>query len=144
MGERSQENVFVLMAAAIREAARLTARTLELARVETDGNIRALAGLAAKVLAIAVLVVSAFFVFLDAAVKMLAALIGLEAISALIVAAPFLGVAVILGLMGARRIALHNLEPWRSLREAERIAALAPSLAPSPGSALSRPAPSSR
>lgn len=132
MGERSSEHIVVLLVDAVREAARLTARTLELARVETDGNIRALAGLAAKVLAIAVLVVSAFFVFLDAAVKLLAALIGSEALGAVIVAAPFLGVAAILGLMGARRIALHNLEPWRTMREAERIARLSP------------PAPSSR
>ncbi len=137
MGERSQEHILVLLLDAVRDGGRLVGRTLELARVETDGNIRALAGLAAKVLAIAVLVISAFFVFLDAAVKMLAALIGSEAISAAIVAAPFLGGAAILGLMGARRVALHNLEPWRSMREAERIAALAPS-------ALSRPAPSSR
>ena len=132
MGERSSEHIVVLLVDSVREAARLTARTLELARVETDGNIRALAGLAAKVLAIAVLVVSAFFVFLDAAVKLLAALIGSEALGAVIVAAPFLGVAAILGLMGARRIALHNLEPWRTMREAERIVRLSP------------PAPSSR
>lgn len=132
MGERSSEHIVVLLVDAVREAARLTARTLELARVETDGNIRALAGLAAKVLAIAVLVVSAFFVFLDAAVKLLAALIGSEALGAVIVAAPFLGAAAILGLMGARRIALHNLEPWRTMREAERIVRLIP------------PAPSSR
>lgn len=137
MGERSQEHILVLLLDAVRDGGRLVGRTLELARVETDGNIRALAGLAAKVLAIAVLVVSAFLVFLDAAVKMLAALIGSEAIGALIVAVPFLGVAAILGLMGLRRVALHNLEPWRSMREAERIAALAPSV-------LSRPAPSSR
>ncbi len=136
MGERSRENVLLLVLDAVREGARLTARTLELARVETDGNIRALAGLAAKVLAIVVLVISAFFVFLDAAVKMLAALIGSEAVAALVVAAPFLAVAAILGLMGARRIALHNLEPWRTMREAERIAKL--------GSSLSPPAPSSR
>ncbi|AWN35232.1 phage holin family protein [Methylobacterium radiodurans] len=132
MGERSSEHILVLLLDAIREGGRLVGQTLELARVETDGNIRALAGLAAKVLMIAVLVVSAFLVFLDAAVKMLAALIGSEVISALIVAAPFLGVAAILGLMGARRVALHNLEPWRTMREAERIARLSP------------PAPSSR
>jgi hypothetical protein len=144
MDARARENVLVLLLDAIREGATLVGRTLELARVETDGNIRALAGLAAKVLAIAVLVVSAFLVFLDAAVKMLAALIGSEPVAALLVAAPFLAVAAILGLMGARRVALHNLEPWRTMREAKRIAALGGPLGNPLGAPLSPPDPSSR
>ena len=110
------------MLAALREAGTLAARTVTLARVEIDGNLRALVGLVAAGVTIAVLLICAFFVFLDAAVKLIAALIGSEAVAALIVASPFLAVALLLGVMGARRMALKNLEPWRSLRQARLTA----------------------
>lgn len=119
---REPDSTLVLMLAALREAGTLAARTVALARVEIDGNLRALIGLVAAGVTIAVLLICAFFVFLDAAVKLIAALIGSEAVAALIVASPFLAVALLLGMMGARRMALKNLEPWRSLRQARLTA----------------------
>ena len=41
-------------------------------------------------------------------------------VAALIVAAPFLVIALGLGWMGARRMALSNLEPWRTWRQVKR------------------------
>ena len=114
--------MIALVTAALRGGAVLTSRTLRLAQVEIDGNLRALIGLAALGLGLVVVLICAFFVFLDAAVKLLAALIGSEAVAAALVASPFLAAALVLGLMGARRMALSNLEPWRSLRQA-RLAA---------------------
>ncbi|MGV7031667.1 phage holin family protein [Methylobacterium symbioticum] len=119
---REPGSMLALMLAALREAGTLAARTIALARVEIDGNLRALVGLVAACVTIMVLVICAFFVFLDAAVKLLAALIGSEAVAALIVASPFLAIALVLGVIGARRMALKNLEPWRSLRQAKLAA----------------------
>ena len=115
-------STIALTVAALREAGTLAARTLALARTEIDGNLRALIGLLAAGVTIVVLLICAFFVFLDAAVKLIAALIGSEAVAALIVAGPFLTVAVLLAVFGARRMALRNLEPWRSLHQARLTA----------------------
>ena len=53
-------------------------------------------------------------------VQLLAVPCGAEAPAALIVAAPFLVIALGLGWMGARRMALSNLEPWRTWRQVTR------------------------
>jgi len=47
---------------------------------------------------------------------------GSEAPAALIVAAPFLIVALGLGWLGLRRMALSNLEPWRTWRQLKQDA----------------------
>jgi len=69
---------------------------------------------------IPVLLIVTFFLGLDAVVKLLAVPFGAEAPAALIVAAPFLVIALGLGWMGARRMALSNLEPWRTWRQVKR------------------------
>ena len=60
--------------------------------------------------------------------KLLAVPLGSEAPAALLVAFPFIAAAVALGWLGGRRMALSNLEPWRTWRQA---AAAARQLTPS-------------
>jgi hypothetical protein len=93
---------------------------LTLARTEIDGNIRAIVSLVAIIGTIPVLLIVTFFLGLDAVVKLLAVPFGAEAPAALLVAAPFLAVALGLGWMGVRRMALSNLEPWRTWRQVKR------------------------
>jgi hypothetical protein len=109
-----------LLVAALREGAAHIESLLTLARTEVDGNIRALVSLVAIVGTIPILLIVTFFLGLDAVVKLLAVLLGSEAPAALIVAAPFLAVALLLGWLGARRMALSNLEPWRTWRQVKR------------------------
>ncbi|MGT2481630.1 phage holin family protein [Methylobacterium oryzae CBMB20] len=98
----------------------MSRRCSALARTEVDGNFRAIVSLIAIVGTIPVLLIVTFFLGLDAAVKLLAVPLGAEAPAALIVAAPFLVIALGLGWMGARRMALSNLEPWRTWRQVKR------------------------
>ncbi|TXN40276.1 phage holin family protein [Methylobacterium sp. WL30] len=105
MQDRTPESTFALTLGILRESGRLVGRTLDLARTEIDGNLRALIGLFALLGTILVLLVAAFFVFLDAMVKALAVLIGSEVVAALIVASPFLVAAGLLASFGLRRIA---------------------------------------
>ena len=105
MQDRTPESTFALTLGILRESSRLVSRTLDLARTEIDGNIRALIGLFALLGTILVLLVAAFFVFLDAMVKALAVLIGSEIVAASIVASPFLIAAGLLVAFGVRRIA---------------------------------------
>ncbi|TXM81351.1 phage holin family protein, partial [Methylobacterium sp. WL122] len=88
--ESTPASTLALTLGMLRESSRLVGRTLDLARTEIDGNIRALIGLLALLGTIVVLLVAAFFVFLDAMVKALAVLIGSEVVAALVVASPFL------------------------------------------------------
>ena len=113
------ESTLALTLGMVRETSRLVGRTLDLARTEIDGNLRALVGLLALLGTIVVLLVAAFFVFLDALVKALAVLIGSEVVAALVVASPFLAAAGLLAVLGLRRIA--------------RATRIAPSTAPSRG-----------
>ena len=108
----------ILLATALRHGADHLGNLLALVRIETGGNIRALVTLAAIVGTIPVLLTLTFFLVLDAIVKLLAVPLGSEVAAALIVAFPFLAMAVILGRLGARRMALSNLEPWRTWRQA--------------------------
>lgn len=128
MRERPREATHILFAAALREGAAHLASLLTLARIETDGNIRALVTLAGILGTIPVLVIVVFFLGLDAVVKLLAVPLGSEVPAALLVASPFIAAAVALGWLGARRMALSNLEPWRTWRQA---AAAARQLTPS-------------
>lgn len=104
MQDRTPESTFALTLGILRESSRLVSRTLDLARTEIDGNIRALIGVFALLGTILVLLVAAFFVFLDAMVKALAVLIGSELVAASIVASPFLIAAGLLVAFGVRRI----------------------------------------
>ncbi len=103
--ENTPESTVALTLGMLRETSRLVGRTLDLARTEIDGNIRALIGMLALLGTIVVLLVAAFFVFLDAIVKALAVLIGSEVVAALVVASPFLAAAGLLATFGLRRIA---------------------------------------
>src|SRR4051812_34856749 len=109
-----------LLVAALRAGAAHIEALLQLARTETDGNIRAIVSLIGIVGTIPILLIVIFFLGLDAVVKLLAVPLGSEAPAALIVAAPFLIVALLLGWLGARRMALSNLEPWRTWRQVKR------------------------
>ena len=121
MRERADGTV-ALLVAALRESASHMAALLTLARSEIDGNVRALVSLIAIVGTIPVLLIVTFFLGLDAVVKLLALPFGSEAPAALIVAAPFLIVALVLGWLGLRRMALSNLEPWRTWRQVKQDA----------------------
>ncbi|GJE49907.1 hypothetical protein GOFOIKOB_2948 [Methylobacterium tardum] len=114
------DGTLALLVAALRAGAAHIEALLELARTETDGNIRAIVSLIGIAGTIPILLIVIFFLGLDAVVKLLAVPLGSEAPAALIVAAPFLIVALLLGWLGARRMALSNLEPWRTWRQVKR------------------------
>ncbi|MEE7493186.1 phage holin family protein [Methylobacterium oryzae] len=114
------DGTLALLIAALREGTAHVEALLTLARTEVDGNFRAIVSLIAIVGTIPVLLIVTFFLGLDAAVKLLAVPLGAEAPAALIVAAPFLVIALGLGWMGARRMALSNLEPWRTWRQVKQ------------------------
>ncbi|MCJ2139589.1 phage holin family protein [Methylobacterium sp. E-066] len=116
------DNTLALLVAALRESAAHMEALLTLARTEIDGNVRAIVSLIAIVGTIPVLLIVTFFLGLDAVVKLLAVPFGSEAPAALIVAAPFLAVALVLGWLGLRRMALSNLEPWRTWRQVKQDA----------------------
>lgn len=117
---RPPDGTLTLLIAALREGTAHVEALLTLARTEVDGNIRAIVSLVAIVGTIPVLLIVTFFLGLDGVVKLLALPLGSEAPAALIVAAPFLVMALWLGWLGARRMALSNLEPWRTWRQAKR------------------------
>lgn len=119
-----------LLASALRDSADHVGQMLRLARIETDATLRTWLRLAGILGTIPILAIATFFLGLDALVKIIAALSGAPLISALIVAAPFILVALVLLRLGVRRMALSNLEPWRSWRQTGRPA----------GPARSRPA----
>ena len=127
MQDRSPESTFALTLAILRESSRLIGRTLDLARTEIDGNIRALIALFVVLGTILVLLVAAFFVFLDALVKALAVLIGSELVAAAIVASPFALAACLLIAIGLRRIArattIVRSKPRRPPRPATALSA---------------------
>ena len=117
---QAPDGTLALLVAALREGAAHVEALLTLARSEVDGNIRTVVSLVAIVGTIPILLIVTFFLGLDAVVKLLAVLLGSEAPAALIVAAPFLVVALGLGWLGVRRMALSNLEPWRTWRQVKR------------------------
>ncbi len=123
--------IHALLIAALRDSAGHMSRVMRLARMETDANLRAWIRLAAILGTIPVLAVVTFFLGLDALVKMIAALTGAPLVSAIIVAAPFIAVTLALAWIGTRRMALSNLEPWRTWQRAGRPT----------GSGPTRPAP---
>lgn len=114
------DGTLALLIAALREGSAHVEALLTLARTEIDGNLRAIVSLIAIVGTIPILLIVTFFLGLDGVVKLLALPLGSEAPAALIVAAPFLVMALWLGWLGARRMALSNLEPWRTWRQAKR------------------------
>lgn len=105
-----------LLGSALRDSADHIGQMLRLARIETDSTIRTWLRLAGILGAIPILAIAIFFLGLDALVKIIAALTGAPLISALIVAAPFIALALGLAYLGVRRMALSNLEPWRTWR----------------------------
>lgn len=117
---QTPDGTLALLIAALREGTAHVEALLTLARTEIDGNIRAIVSLVALIGTIPVLLIVTFFLGLDAVVKLLAVPFGSEAPAALLVAAPFLAVALGLGWMGVRRMALSNLEPWRTWRQVKR------------------------
>ena len=117
---QTPDGTLALLIAALREGTAHVEAMLTLARTEIDGNIRAIVSLVAIIGTIPVLLIVTFFLGLDAVVKLLAVPFGSEAPAALLVAAPFLAVALGLGWMGVRRMALSNLEPWRTWRQVKR------------------------
>ena len=117
---RPPDGTLTLLIAALREGTVHIEALLTLARTEVDGNLRAIVSLVAIVGTIPILLIVTFFLGLDGVVKLLALPLGSEAPAALIVAAPFLIMALWLGWLGMRRMALANLEPWRTWRQAKR------------------------
>lgn len=104
MQDRRPESGLALIGALLRDGSALVGDTLALARAEIVGTCDTLLRVLAVVGTVLVLVVSAFFVFLDALVKLFAVLIGSEAAAAGLVASPFVLAAGILAALGIRRI----------------------------------------
>lgn len=112
-----------LLVAALRDSADHVSRMMTLARLETDANLRAWLRLAAILGTIPILAIATFFLGLDALVKIIAALTGAPLVAALIVALPFIAVTLVFVVLGARRLALSNLEPWRTWQRTGRPSA---------------------
>lgn len=117
MDGRSSESTLALFGSLARETGHLLDKTFALARLELGGNLRAALGLIALFGGAGLLLVAALFTGLHAAVKAVAALVGSEAIAALVVATPFVLAAALLATFGLRRMALANLEPRRTERQ---------------------------
>lgn len=100
----------VLMLGAIREASTHLGMLLRLARTEIRGNLRALAALVALFGGALLLVLTSLVLLLLALRDALAALIGSEALAALIVALPFVVIAAILVLMSLQKLSLRSPE----------------------------------
>lgn len=113
-----------LISEGLRHGGDLVGQELELMRRETDGNIRAILGVFACFGTAVILLVAALAMVLVALVKGLAALIGSEILAALIVGAPFAAVALILMMLGLRRMDRSNLLPRRFERQIEKDATL--------------------
>ena len=113
-----------LISEGLRHGGDLVGQELELMRRETDGNIGAILGLVARFGTALTLVVAALVMLFVALVKGIAALIGSEILAALIVGAPFGGIALVLMVLGLRRMDRSNLLPRRFERQVEKDAAL--------------------
>ena len=100
----------VLILVAIREAGTHLGKLLRLARTEVRGNLRVLALLVLLFGGALLLVLTALVLFLIALRDAVAALIGNDALAAVIVAMPFASAAAILTYLGVR---------WMSLRAPE-------------------------
>ncbi|MGN7125218.1 phage holin family protein [Methylorubrum thiocyanatum] len=98
------------MLGAIREASTHLGMLLRLARTEIRGNLRALAALVALFGGALLLVLTSLVLLLLALRDALAALIGSEALAALIVALPFVVIAAILVLMSLQKLSLRSPE----------------------------------
>ncbi|MBX9931823.1 MAG: phage holin family protein [Methylobacterium sp.] len=123
MTARPPDTTLALIGEALRLGSLHLRQTLTLARLETNGNIGAILGLVALLGAAVLALIVAFFLLLAAAVKALAAIIGSEALAAVIVAAPFALASLVLLVLGLRRMALENLEPKRTERQMAKDAA---------------------
>lgn len=100
----------VLMLAALRDAGAHLGNLLRLARAEIRGNLRALASLVTLFGGALLLVLASLVLLLFALRDALAALIGHDALAAVIVALPFLVATAILTRLGLRRISLRSSE----------------------------------
>lgn len=115
-------SIQALVADALREASELASKEIALFRTEMTNNVRSLfIGLAMMVLA-AVFAVTAMLVLIGALVKFVATLVGSEWLAALLVGGGMLLVAVVLGVIGARAMALSNLAPTRTSRQVRQDA----------------------
>ncbi|MER2250463.1 phage holin family protein [Methylorubrum podarium] len=100
----------VLILATLRDAGAHLGNLLRLARAEIRGNLRALASLVTLFGGALLLVLASLVLLLFALRDALAALIGDDALAALIVALPFLVAAAILTRLGLRRMSLRSSE----------------------------------
>lgn len=100
----------VLILAALRDAGAHLGNLLRLARAEIRGNLRALASLVTLFGGALLLVLASLVLLLFALRDALAALIGDDALAAVIVALPFLVAAAILTRIGLRRMSLRSSE----------------------------------
>ncbi len=124
MRQPTAPGLWTLFAEGLRHGSALLSQELTLLQRETDGNIRAILGLTARFGTVAVLVIAALVAFLVALVKGISALTGSEIAGALIVGTPFAMVALVLMVLGLRRMARDNLYPRRFERQMEKDAEL--------------------
>lgn len=109
--DRDPRATAVLFLAAIRQTSTHFGTLLRLARTEIRGNLRSLAFLAGTFGGALLLVVVSLVLLLLAARDALAALIGNEALAALIVALPFIVATMILTRAGLKRMSPRPIEP---------------------------------
>ena len=120
MRQPNAPGLWILLADGLRHGSALLSQELALLQRETDGNIRAILGLTARFGTVAVLIIAALVPLLVALVKGVAALTGSEIVGPLIVGAPFAVVALVLTVLGLRRMSRDNLYPRRFERQLEK------------------------
>lgn len=125
MRQTTAPGLWPLLADGLRHGSALLSQELTLLQRETDGNIRAILGLTARFGTVAVLIIAALVSVLVALVKGMAALTGSDVAGALIVGAPFAMVALVLMVLGLRRMSRDNLHPRRFERQVEKDAHMA-------------------
>ena len=111
-----------LLGDALRETTDLARKEIALFRTEMSNNLRSLFLGLGMMVGAAVFAVVALLVLTDALVKWLATVVHSEALSALIVGAAFLAVAIGLALWGRSAMSLSTLTPTRTTRQVRQDA----------------------
>ena len=125
MRDPAAKGLGALLGDSVCHAADLVGGEFELLRRETDGNIRAILGLVAAFGTASLLVLAALMLFVVFLVKGLGALLGSEVAGALVVGGPFALAALVLLVLGMRRMSRENLAPRRFERQVARDARMA-------------------
>jgi len=114
------QSIHTLFGEALRETTDLARKELTLFRTEMSQNIKALVIGIVLLMAAAVFAVVTLLLLTEALVDWISALVGSEALGALIVGLVFGAVTVALGLWGRSKLASASLEPKHTVRQVKR------------------------